>query len=72
MQLPPKAIIEYQKLFKQEFGQELTYEEAETQGRKLLRLFQIIYKPIPKKWVKVLKGGELHNGEANLQKTNTT
>jgi len=71
MQLPPKAVTEYQKLYKQEFGRELTYEKAEAQGMKLLRLFQIIYKPIPKKWLKEVKGGETHHGEANVQETNT-
>lgn len=72
MQLPPKAVAEYQKIFKQEFGEDLTFEQAEAQGMKLLRLFQIIYKPIPRKWLKELKGGEKQNGETNIQKKNIT
>lgn len=65
MQLSPKAINEYQNLFKQEFGKELTYEQAEEQAMKLLRLIQIVYQS------KELKGGEMHHGETNIQKTNT-
>lgn len=43
--------MEYQELYKKEFGEEIIYAEAEQQGIKLLRLFNLIYRPIPKEWV---------------------
>lgn len=50
--LPKKAIEEYKTIYKKQFGKEITNAEAEEQGTRLLRLFQIIYKPIPKSWLK--------------------
>ena len=50
--LSKKAIEEYKAIYKKEFGKDITDAEAEEQGMRLLRLFQIIYKPIPKSWVK--------------------
>lgn len=41
-----KAITEYQQIYQQEFGILITEEEAKEQGLKLLRLFDIIYKPL--------------------------
>ena len=41
-----EAIEEYQRIYKSEFGEDITFEEAKEQGNKLLRLFDIIYKPI--------------------------
>lgn len=48
--LSRKAIEEYKAIYKKEFGEDSTDTEAEEQGMNLLRLFQIIYKPIPKSW----------------------
>lgn len=50
--LSRKAIEEYKAIYKKEFGKEITDSEAEEQGMKLLRLFKIIYRPIPKSWAK--------------------
>lgn len=59
MGLSQKAINDYQKIYKETFGEGISYEEAEKQGVNLLRLFRIIYRPIPKDWLKqIQKGGE--------------
>lgn len=50
--LPKKAIEEYRAIYKKHFGKDISDAEAEEQGMNLLRLFQIIYKPIPKSWLK--------------------
>ncbi len=47
MQLSKEAIEDYKKAFKEEFGEDLSDEEAMELGCDLLRLFQIIYRPIP-------------------------
>lgn len=44
--LSVNAVLEYQKIYKQEFGEEITFDEAKEQGMRLLRLFDIVYKPI--------------------------
>jgi hypothetical protein len=57
--LSKQAVMDYQKIYKQTFGEEISYEEAERQGIRLLRLFRIIYRPIPKGWPsQIQKGGE--------------
>ena len=64
--LSKKAIEEYQAIHKKEFGVEISEQEAQEQGMKLLRLFKLIYQPIPKKWIiknsEKKKGGEEKNG----------
>lgn len=47
MQLSKEAIEDYKKAFKEEFGEDLSTAEAMELGCDLLRLFQIIYRPIP-------------------------
>jgi len=42
--LSKQAIEEYQKIFKEEFGQDITVVEAEEQGTRLLRFFEILLK----------------------------
>ena len=49
MQLSKKAIDEYKAIYKRRFGKDLTDEEAYKQGSNLLRLFQVIYRPLPEK-----------------------
>ena len=36
------ALEEYRKIFKKEFGEDISYEEAELQGTRLVKLFQIL------------------------------
>lgn len=48
--LPKKAIEEYRKIYKEQYGKEISYAEAEEQGTKFLSLFKAIYRPIPKEW----------------------
>ncbi len=50
--LSNQAVTEFKKIYKKEFGEEISDKEALEKGEKLLRLFQIIYKPIPKEWHK--------------------
>ncbi len=49
--LSKKAITEYQEIYKKEFGVEINEQEAKEQGTSLLRLFKLIYQPIPKVWL---------------------
>jgi hypothetical protein len=46
MHLSNEHISQFQSLYKEQFGEEISKEEAYEQGIKLLRLVQLIYKPM--------------------------
>ncbi|MFA6305631.1 MAG: hypothetical protein WC651_02795 [Candidatus Gracilibacteria bacterium] len=48
MKLTPEAIQEFQDAYRKDFGLEVSKEEAEQLGLRLITLFSVIYKPIPK------------------------
>lgn len=48
MQLSDKKIAEFQKLYLKHFGQEISREEAHEKGIKLIRLIELVYKPMAK------------------------
>ena len=47
MDIPPEAINEFKEIYREEFGEELSDEEAYETGRNLISLFEIICRPIP-------------------------
>lgn len=64
--LSKKAIQEYQEIYKEVYGKELPYEKAVEGGTTLLRLFKLIYHPLPKEWLEQFeksKGGEQHGNK---------
>ena len=46
--LSEKAVKEYKEICRQEFGIELSDEEARDKAEKMFRMFQVIYRPIKK------------------------
>ena len=49
--LPREAILEYQEIYKKEYGEDISFEDAQRQGIKLLTLYQAVYQPIKKEWI---------------------
>ena len=49
MELSKEAIEEYKRIYKAEFGEEISDQEAYKQAINLLQLFKIIYRPISEK-----------------------
>ena len=48
--IPSKeAIEEFKEIYKKEFGEELSDQDATERATKLLNLMEAIYKPIPQK-----------------------
>lgn len=45
-----KALDEFKAIWKNEYGTEITDEEALPKAVALLTLFDVIYRPIPKAW----------------------
>ncbi len=64
--LSKEAIMEYQVIYKKVYGEEISYKEAMEKGSQLLRLFQLIYQPIPKDWLKRLKEGGEHQNDKTI------
>ena len=52
MQLSKKALDKFKQIYQKEFMVELSDEEANEKGLELLEFFRLIYKPIPKNFVK--------------------
>ena len=48
MSLPPEAIEDFRKAYFKDFGLEISKEQAEELGTRLITLFSVIYKPLPK------------------------
>lgn len=48
MNLTPEAIKDFQDAYKRDFGEEISAEEAQAMGQRLISLFSVIYKLIPK------------------------
>jgi hypothetical protein len=52
MELTNEQIEKFQQLYKQRFGEDISYEEAADRGLKLVRLVRLVYKPITKEQYK--------------------
>jgi hypothetical protein len=48
--LSKQAVDEFKQLYKKEYGEELNDFVASEAANRLVRMFEIIYKPIPKEW----------------------
>jgi len=48
MKLSNKALKEFQKIYKQEYGRKVKFHQAKQLALNLLRFTNEIYKPIPK------------------------
>jgi hypothetical protein len=46
------AITEFQELYQEELGIEISFEEASERAEKFLHLFKTVYQPIPEDWLK--------------------
>jgi len=55
--LSDEQITKYQMLYKNRFGKEISREEAYEQGVKLIRLIELIYRPMTKNEYKQLQKG---------------
>ena len=47
MNLSKEAIEELRQIWKEEFGEEISCEHAEMRGKEIIRLFKVIYRPLP-------------------------
>ncbi len=53
--LSDEQITKFQALYKNRFGKEISRKEAYEQGAKLIRLVELIYKPITEKDYRLLQ-----------------
>lgn len=48
MRLTEEQIKDFQRIYKKEFGKEISFEVAQDEAIKFLRMMKIIYRPITK------------------------
>lgn len=46
MYLTDDEVLQFQAIYRQQFGKEISQEDARERGIKLVRLFEIVYKPM--------------------------
>jgi len=46
------AINEFQEIYQEIVGCEISHDEASERAERFLRLFKIVYQPIPTEWLK--------------------
>jgi hypothetical protein len=63
MVLSDKKIADFQAIYKARFGKEISREEAIEKGIKLLRLIEIIYKPMTEKEYQQLQERRKQTGD---------
>jgi len=61
--LTDEQITKYQSLYKNRFGKEISREEAYEQGVKLIRLVELIYKPMTKIEYQMLQDRRRETGD---------
>lgn len=50
-----EALKEYKKIYKEEFGEDISDEKAIGEATSLLTLFNVIYRPVKKEWLTELE-----------------
>lgn len=67
--LSHEQIKKFQTLYKNRFGKEISREEAYEQGVKLIRLVELIYKPMTEAEYKQLQERRRETGDLKPNKT---
>ena len=49
--LSGKALEEFKKIWREQFGEDISDEKAAEEGINLLTMFDAIYRPIKKEWI---------------------
>lgn len=63
MYLAEEQIIKFQKLYKEQFGIEIDRKAAYSKGASLLRLVQMIYKPMTENEYQILQDRRRETGD---------
>lgn len=45
MKIPEQKVKELQRLYKERYGKDISYEEAQTLGDSLVRIIRLVYDP---------------------------
>ena len=49
--LSPQSIEKYREIYRKEFGEDISLEDAAEQAQRLLNLARVVYQPMPKVWL---------------------
>jgi len=47
MRLSKEALEEFKQIYKEEFGEDLTDAEAEEMATRVMRLYELLFRPLP-------------------------
>jgi hypothetical protein len=61
--LSDKQVIAFQALYRKHFGREISLEESYEKGIKLVRLIELVYKPMTKEDYQKLKARQGETGD---------
>lgn len=50
--LSHEALEDFKKIWREQFGEDISDEKATEEGINLLTMFNVIYRPIKKEWLK--------------------
>jgi hypothetical protein len=53
-----EALEEFKAIWKKQFGEDISDEKATEEGINLLTMFNAVYRPVKKEWVKDYEGGK--------------
>jgi len=59
-----KALSEFKKIWREEFGEDISDEKALEEATALLTMFDAIYRPIRKEWAEEFEKDHQANGTA--------
>lgn len=62
MRIPPHAVEEFKAIYKKRFGGELTDAEALEKSFRLVRLMELVYKPMTKEDLGMVKKRQVELG----------
>lgn len=68
--LSEQSVSNFQKLYRARFGKEITRDEAYEKGTRLLRMIELVYKPMTTAEYERLQQHRRETADENLKKPN--
>lgn len=66
--LSKEALEDFKKIWREQFGEDISNEDAMEQATRLLNICRVVFQPMPKAWEK--RYNELLRGRAKKKKAN--
>ena len=70
MRISDQKISEFQELYKNNFGEDISTDKAREMGTKLITLLEVVYKPCTQSEDNYLNNSKQHEEQASVHKKN--